>query len=193
MAKQAGLIKITGTIDDVTFYEMNGEYYARKKSSLTREKVKHHISFALTRVYNRIMGRASSLASCVYREIPGAKRKHAEFRLLTARAHALLKAGFSEAEVLKRLRKGHRDTSIVIKDRTKLRLKESEHSNYTDRYKTYELTEHTKCSDKAVVYPLKSGMGITICQLPLIKNNIMRGFENKDWDLFNVAAFGHPR
>lgn len=104
MAKQTGVIKITGTIDDVTFYEMNGEYYARKKSSLTREKVKHHHAFALTRVYNRIMGRASSLASSVYRKIPRAERKHAEFRLLTAKAHALLKAGLSEAHVLKRLR-----------------------------------------------------------------------------------------
>lgn len=103
MAKQTGLIKITGTIDNVTFYEMNGNYYARKKSSLTREKIRHHRSFALTRMYNGIMGRASSLASAVYRNAPTNERKHSDFRQLTARAHALLKAGSSKADVLKKL------------------------------------------------------------------------------------------
>jgi hypothetical protein len=35
MAKQIGDIKITGTYDNVTYYKMDGEYYARSKSSLT--------------------------------------------------------------------------------------------------------------------------------------------------------------
>jgi hypothetical protein len=35
MAKQVDDIKITGTYDDVTNYKMDGQYYARMKSSLT--------------------------------------------------------------------------------------------------------------------------------------------------------------
>jgi hypothetical protein len=38
MAKQAGDIFITGTIDDLCFYKMDGAYYVRLKSSLTGKK-----------------------------------------------------------------------------------------------------------------------------------------------------------
>lgn len=34
MAKQAGDIKLRGTIQNITFYPIGEEYYARKKSSL---------------------------------------------------------------------------------------------------------------------------------------------------------------
>lgn len=40
MARQIGDIIITGTIDDITFYEMDGKGYARHKSSLTGKRVK---------------------------------------------------------------------------------------------------------------------------------------------------------
>lgn len=105
MAKQVGTIKLTGTIDDVTFYQMNGKFYARKKSSLSREKVKHHTSFALTRMYNNIMANASSIASALYRTIPRPKRKHAFFLMLTGKTHQLLKQGLPKANIMKKLMK----------------------------------------------------------------------------------------
>lgn len=107
MAKQVGPIKFTGTIDDVTFYEMNGKFYARKKSSLTREKVKHHASFALTRMYNNIMADASSIASALYRMIPKPQRKHAFFLLLTSKAHGLLKQGLFKTAAMAKLMKAY--------------------------------------------------------------------------------------
>jgi hypothetical protein len=37
MAKQTGDYKITGTYDGVTYYKMDGQYYARAKSRLRRK------------------------------------------------------------------------------------------------------------------------------------------------------------
>jgi hypothetical protein len=48
MAKQIGEFKITGTYDDVTYYEMEGQYYARKKSSLKGARVKKDPRFKRT-------------------------------------------------------------------------------------------------------------------------------------------------
>ncbi len=46
MAKQiAGLCRFVGTIDDLTFYKMDGQYYVRAKSSLTAEQVKKKACF----------------------------------------------------------------------------------------------------------------------------------------------------
>lgn len=40
MAKQIGPVFITGTIGDICFYKMDGQYYARMKSSLSSKRVK---------------------------------------------------------------------------------------------------------------------------------------------------------
>lgn len=49
MAKVRGVIKINGSIDDLTFYQRNGKNFVREKSSLTGERVKTDPSFARTR------------------------------------------------------------------------------------------------------------------------------------------------
>jgi hypothetical protein len=100
MARQIGDIKITGTLGDVTFYRMGGEYYARMKSSLTAKKVKTHPHFVLTRMYAKWLGEASKLASEVYRTLPGPERKYAVFCRLKTMAHKLVKEGVVREEVL---------------------------------------------------------------------------------------------
>jgi hypothetical protein len=100
MARQTGDIKITGTIGDITFYRMDGEYYARMKSSLTAKKVKTHPHFALTRMYAKWLGEASKLASEVYRTLPGEERKYTVFCRLKTVAHKLVKEGVVREEVL---------------------------------------------------------------------------------------------
>ncbi|HEY0058763.1 MAG TPA: hypothetical protein VGB56_06485 [Flavisolibacter sp.] len=105
MARQIGDIKITGTIGDITFYRMDGEYYARMKSSLTAKKVKTHPHFALTRMYAKWLGEASKLASEVYRTLPRAERKYTVFCRLKAVAHKLVKEGVVREEVLVVLRR----------------------------------------------------------------------------------------
>ena len=48
MAKQVGDIILIGTIDDITFYMMEGKGYARKKTSLTGKRVKRDPRFKRT-------------------------------------------------------------------------------------------------------------------------------------------------
>lgn len=105
MARQIGDIKITGTIGDVTFYRMGGEYYARMKSSLTAKKVKTHPHFAMTRMYAKWLGEASKMASEVYRTLPKEERKYAVFCRLKTVAHKLVKEGVVREEVLEVLRR----------------------------------------------------------------------------------------
>jgi hypothetical protein len=103
MAKQTGPFKVKGTVYDVTYYKMEGKYYARSKSSLTGKRVKKDPAFAETMRYAGLLGRASKLASIVYRSMPAVSREHQQYRQLTGQAIQLLKEGMCEEEVTKRL------------------------------------------------------------------------------------------
>ncbi|TAN01968.1 MAG: hypothetical protein EPN39_00865 [Chitinophagaceae bacterium] len=93
MPLQCGPLLITGTIDDVCFYQMEGQYYARRKSSLTRKRVLKDPKFLLTRVHAVLLGEASKIASRVYRQITGERKKHALYREITGKAIYLLREG----------------------------------------------------------------------------------------------------
>lgn len=81
MVKQIGLLKITGTIDGICFYLIDGVYYARQKSSLSGERVKHDPAFAGTMRCAKSMGSASKIASVLYRQIvPPHERSRDKFR-----------------------------------------------------------------------------------------------------------------
>ena len=79
MAKQIGEIKITGTVAGVTFYRMDGQYYARRKSSLDGTRVKKDPRFARTMQSAERLGRGSQLASRVYRSLPKDQQGYALF------------------------------------------------------------------------------------------------------------------
>jgi hypothetical protein len=93
MAKLCGPLLITGTIDDVCFYKMHGNYYARMKSSLSRKRVLKDPKFQLTRVHASLLGEASKIASRVYRLITGEREKHTLYREITGKAIYLLREG----------------------------------------------------------------------------------------------------
>ena len=103
MAKQKGPVYITGTKDGITYYEMNGKHYARRKSSLSRKRVKNDPAFELTRAYAGLMAAASQLAAAVYRRLPKDKKKHALYRTLTGQALQLLKRGMDKELILEKL------------------------------------------------------------------------------------------
>lgn len=105
MAKQCGPIPITGTIDDVCFYRMNGKYYARLKSSLTRKRVLKDAAFRRTREHAATLGEASKIASRVYRLIPRENRKQALYREMTGKAIYLLREEKGQEEVFQSLSK----------------------------------------------------------------------------------------
>jgi hypothetical protein len=104
MPKQKGLF-ITGTYNGICYYKMNGQYYCRRKSTLSRKRVKRSPAFKLTMQYAGLLGQASRMAAEVYRSLPRAQRKHALYRALTGQAMQQLKAGMEAAMVVEQLRK----------------------------------------------------------------------------------------
>ena len=100
MAKQTGEFKITGTIDDVTYYQMEGQYYARKKSCLKGERVKRDPRFKRTMQSARRFGRGNQLASKVYRSLPRQEQVYTLFKELKRIAILAIKEKKSEEEVM---------------------------------------------------------------------------------------------
>src|SRR5438270_2072735 len=100
MAKQVGHIFIEGTLDDLTYYKMDGVYYVRKKSSLSRKKVLKSPRFERTRMHASQLAEASRIASKLYREIPKDKRNIQLFRVIVGKAKVLLAEGKEKEEVI---------------------------------------------------------------------------------------------
>lgn len=99
MAKQIGPVKIEGTVGNVTFYQLDGEYCARLKSSLSGKRVKKDPCFRRTMEYAGWLKQASGLASSCYRALPKEERAHAMYRQMVGMAMQMLKAG-KDAEVI---------------------------------------------------------------------------------------------
>jgi hypothetical protein len=99
MAKQiAGLCRLEGTIDDITYYKMLGEYYARGKSYLTAEDVKNKPEFECTMIYAGLLGRASKIGSVIYQQLPENWRQFWMYRSFTGEAMKMLEGGATEQE-----------------------------------------------------------------------------------------------
>jgi hypothetical protein len=103
MVKQVGDIKLTGTVQDITFYGMEGQYYARRKSSLKGTRVTKDPRFKRTMQGAHRLAKGSQLAANLYRTLPRAEQVYALFKELRSLAIRALKAGKSEEEVLKLL------------------------------------------------------------------------------------------
>jgi len=105
MSKQKGPVYFTGTVDGICYYQLNGEYYARRKSTLSRKRVKRDPAFALTRKYAELLGQASRVAVSVYRLLPKDQKKIALYRAMTGVAMAMLKKGADEVSIRERLQR----------------------------------------------------------------------------------------
>lgn len=100
--------KWIGTRDNICIYFSKGRYIQRSASSLTGKRVKKDPAFAKTMRNAGILAEASKLASQVYRAMPAGKQRW-QYRVLTARAMKLLKQGFKEEEITRRLTERFRD------------------------------------------------------------------------------------
>jgi len=103
MPKQKGPVYITGTVNETCFYKMDGQYYSRRKSTLSGKRVKKDPAFALTRVYANLMAQASKLSAAVYRQLPKTQRKLALYRAMTGEALQQLKKGVAAATITAQL------------------------------------------------------------------------------------------
>lgn len=104
MAKQIGDIIITGTIDDIIFYEMEGKGYPRKKTSLTGKRVKKDPRFKRSMQSANRFGKGNQLASKLYRSLPREEQVYALFKELKRIAILAIKDGKGEEEVMMLLR-----------------------------------------------------------------------------------------
>lgn len=93
MAKQCGSYIITGTIDNICFYEMNGKGYARISNPLSSKRVKTAPEFEGTRRHAALLQQASPIACAVYKTLPKEKRNATHRRRLTGTAIQMLKKG----------------------------------------------------------------------------------------------------
>ena len=100
MAIQCGKIHLSKTLGNITFYQMNGKWYARRKSSLTGKRVKKDPRFHKTRVQAGFFARGSKIAASVYRDLQEGQRELSHYRALVAAATKLLRAGRTDAEVI---------------------------------------------------------------------------------------------
>ena len=100
MAKQAGPLYFTGSIDDITFYKMDGQYYARKKSSLDRKRFRTDPRFKRSRASAQKFGEASKLASEIYWLLPKDQRGKGVIGKLTSQVGKLLNEGKNAKQII---------------------------------------------------------------------------------------------
>jgi hypothetical protein len=104
MARQVGDIRVQGEIDGISYYEMGGRHYARRKSSLTGKRFHKEAAFEGSRRSSSRFGKGNELAGLVYRGIAPGLRCRRFYGKLMKMAVGLLKEGLKEEEVLLELR-----------------------------------------------------------------------------------------
>src|SRR4051794_9381680 len=132
MARQAGAFLITGCIDNLCFYKMEGKYYVRMKSSLRGKRVKKDLAFKRTMEYASLHANASKIASALYRELPKEEKGIAVYRMLTGKVMKFLQDGKSNDEILYLLRCKEKETTKEQCSRTKERILFNAYSYYAD-------------------------------------------------------------
>lgn len=122
MGKQKGPTFITGTFNGLCYYQMDGNYYVRRKSSLSRRRVKRSPAFKRTMRYAGLLAQASRIASEVYRITPRKSRKREIFHGLTGKAMDLLKKGMQAELVLEQLKAEYRPVTAAAVQKVEKRV-----------------------------------------------------------------------
>ncbi|HEV7621052.1 MAG TPA: hypothetical protein VGO09_04940 [Flavisolibacter sp.] len=99
MAKQAGPCFITGTIDDVIFYKMNGKYYARYKYNPSKQTLRTKACYKSLREQSIVFSKAAKLASQIYRSLPADLKKFIAFGKLIGKVITLEKEDKTGVEI----------------------------------------------------------------------------------------------
>lgn len=60
MAKASGVIKIEGTVEDLTFYKKDGKNFVRRKGGVPRERIANDPNFVRTRENNNEFSHSGS-------------------------------------------------------------------------------------------------------------------------------------
>ena len=103
IAKQVGMLPVSGSIGNRTYYRINGKQFVRKKSSLNKERVELDPAFANSRKASALFGEAARLASAIYQTLPQHLRKQWLISTLTREARDLLAVNTPRNDVAVRL------------------------------------------------------------------------------------------
>jgi hypothetical protein len=104
MPKQVGYIKGLGTIDDnLNFYRSEGEYRLRTKPGVNTHRFHTDPEFEGARRASSHFGRASTLASLMYRYVYTHRRCNTLYNLCKKKAIALKNQGMEDEQVLRSL------------------------------------------------------------------------------------------
>jgi hypothetical protein len=164
MAKQCGPVFLERTWDDLTFYKMDGKYYVRIKSRLTRKRVKEGKEFAMTMVYANLLGAASKIASSIYSGLPQNWRQFWMYQSFTGEAMKMMEEGATAQATYDHLWKTYVEYWVLYQKATGITL-ETGRKKYVKKAKTYKTR-------------LKHYTGNQKCQRP---NNSNRPWKRKDW------------
>lgn len=69
MAKANGIIKIEGTVEDLTFYKKDGKNYVRKKGGVPKERIANDPNFVRTRENNMEFGHSGTSGKVLRRAL----------------------------------------------------------------------------------------------------------------------------
>src|SRR4030095_3415869 len=112
MAKQAGTIKISGTIGEICFYRLHKEHYARTKSSLSGKRVKHDPAFKGTMRYAALLAFASKISSVIYKRLPAEQKSRKKYEAMTGQAMQLLQKKMNIETVIELMSKDAPNLSL---------------------------------------------------------------------------------
>jgi hypothetical protein len=153
MAKQCGPLFFECTWDDLTFYKMDGQYYVRTKSRLTREKVLKHKAFAKTRFYADRLVVASKIASSIYSDLPIDWRQFWMFRDFTGEAMTMIDNGATPQEAYDYLWKTYVEYWVLYQQATGIKLKTGRKKQPVKRPKDYKTRlKHRNSNPKCCRY-----------------------------------------
>jgi hypothetical protein len=101
MAKQAGPVFFTGTIDGLIFYKLGEEYYVRRLGKYKNKKqMRRSPKYERTMKNADQFGEAAALSKWIYYDhMPKEARKHGAFGRLTGVAYRLIQDGKSKEEI----------------------------------------------------------------------------------------------
>lgn len=105
MAKQKGKIPITGTFGNIIWYVSRNQGLVRTKGSLDKKQMEENPKCAEILRNAQRMGRAATLSSDVYQQLPKEKRKYGNYQHLKVEAFHLLRSGATEDQTIEALKK----------------------------------------------------------------------------------------
>jgi hypothetical protein len=102
MAKQCGILQLTGTIGNLTFYEMEGNYYVKTKTEVSGKKIKNDPRYANTMRHAKTFGHISTLAKKVYYQFNAIERDYKTIWIpLRKRTNDLVRQFLPDEEILR--------------------------------------------------------------------------------------------